>query len=158
MRRFPFVVFFCFSLLVCSPFDFAYLVCLGSPQDLFSALCLGPLLTWGLRSRSPQQRGDAVSQASSESGVVPRALQLSNLRIFHLGGSRPLLCPPGFQSVDVMTPFLSLVYLGTGRCHRMDRFSRLLRVGLATLPGACSRCCPEGGAPYSPADTLEHLY
>ncbi|ERE86074.1 pleckstrin homology domain-containing family G member 1-like protein [Cricetulus griseus] len=45
-----------------------------------------------------------------------------------------------------------------GRRNRMDRFSRLLRMGLATLPGACSRCCAEGRAPYSPAETLEHLY
>lgn len=76
----------------------------------------------------------------------------------HLGDQGHFLCPPGFQSVDIMTPFLSLVYLGTGRRNRMDRFSRLLRMGLATLPGACSRCCAEGRAPYSPAETLEHLY
>lgn len=142
-------------------------VFLGS-HGIFSQLCVCVLSWHGrlLPTFSPTKRRRSLQSHLLRVGSPPLSGRSTSLGpavsrtwgIFIWVDRDRFLCPLGFQSVDMMTPFLSLVYLGTGRRNRTDRFSRLLRMGLATLPGACSRCCTEGGTPYSPAETLEHLY
>ena len=160
---FFFFFFFIFSwrLLVCS-FCFVYLYLLGILYDLVSGVCLGSFLTWWAPVAVPADRELIIFREwlapCRLAGAGPLGLPSLRPQESSIWVARDhFLCPLGFPSGDLMTPFLSLVYLGTGRRNRMDRFSRLLRMGLATLPGACSRCCAEGGAPYSPAETLQHL-